>query len=159
MARSPGRPSTFSKAIAARICQRIASGESLRQICRDKKMPAQSTVYLWLLDEEHKSFSEQYAKARELQADYLFDEMLEIADDGQNDWMEREVGEGRTIRLPDHEHINRSRLRVDTRKFYISKVLPKKYGEKIDVMSDGEKIVGFNFLRNENNNAGNPADS
>lgn len=140
--RSVGRPTTFTQKIVEKICERLANGESLRQICKDDAMPVTSTVHLWLLDEKHKVFSEQYDKARRLQADYLFDETLEIADDGSNDWMEREYAEGRSVTVPDQDHISRSRLRVDTRKWYISKVLPKKYGDKMDVTSDGKAIKG-----------------
>lgn len=136
-----GRPSIYSAKLVNKICKRIAAGESLLQICRDDDMPAHSTVHEWLLDDSKKVFSDKYARARELQAEYLFDEMIDIADNGSNDWEEREVGSGRMVRLPDHEHINRSRLRVDTRKFYISKVLPKKFGDKVDVTSGGEKVA------------------
>lgn len=82
-----------------------------------------ATVFRWLA--QHGEFQEQYARAREAQADYLAEEILDIADDGTNDWMERE---GNT--LVDHEHISRSKLRVDARKWLMSKLLPKKYGDR-----------------------------
>lgn len=137
-----GRPSTYSVELTDVICKRLSEGESLRQICKDKNMPVQSTVYLWLLDENKKEFSEKYAAARNSQAEVLFDEILEIADDGTNDYMARELDSG-TIEVLNSEHIQRSRLRVDTRKWYLSKVLPKKYGEKIDVdhSNKGEKFI------------------
>jgi hypothetical protein len=130
-----GRPSDFTDAVAALICTRLAEGESLREICRDEAMPGQSTVFRWLAANEE--FREQYARAREAQADHMADEILEIADDGKNDWMERNVGEGEIIVVADHEHINRSKLRVDARKWLMSKVAPKKYGEKIEVAHSG----------------------
>lgn len=61
----------------------------------------------------------------------MADELLEIADDGSNDWMEKTVGSGETITVVDHEHVQRSRLRVDTRKWYLSKLAPKRYSEKL----------------------------
>ena len=140
-----GRPSTYSVELTDVICKRLSGGESLRQICKDNNMPVQSTVYLWLLDEDKKEFSEKYADARNSQAEVLFDEILEIADDGINDWMERELESG-TIEVINSEHIQRSRLRVDTRKWYLSKVLPKKYGEKVDLTSLGEKIQGNTII-------------
>ena len=112
----------------------MANGESLRGICRDEGMPAASTVCLWAATD--KTFAEQYARAREIQAHTLVDEILEISDDGTNDWMERrseaEKGAGvETGWTVNGEHIQRSRLRVDSRKWFASKVLPKIYGDKI----------------------------
>ena len=106
-----GRPTVFSEEIAQEICTRIAQGESVRTICEDPTMPAQSTVYLWLY--KNKDFSEHYVHAREAQADYLMDEILDIADTA----------------VP--ETVNVAKLRIDARKFYTGKVAPKKYGEKI----------------------------
>jgi len=128
----------FTQDIADEICFRLAEGQSLRQICRDEKMPVMSTVLLWVLQD--KNFAEQYRHAREIQADVMFDEVIDIADDGSNDWTEIETKSGRVIEVADHEHINRSRLRVETRKWYISKVLPKKYGEK-SVDQDSAKLL------------------
>lgn len=103
-------------------------GETLRQICRDEGMPDKSTVLRWLAS--NAEFCDQYARAREIQADHWADEVVEIADDGSNDWMERETKAG-TITVVDHENINRSRLRVDTRKWLMTKAAPKKYGDKV----------------------------
>lgn len=133
-----GQPTIYSLKLVTDLCKRIAYGESLRQICKSDEMPAMSTVMNWMLEEEKKTFHEMYERSRALQAEVLFDETLEIADDGTNDWYDREVGEGRTIRVFDHEHAQRSKLRVETRKWFISKVLPKKYGEKLDLTSGGK---------------------
>lgn len=127
--KSAGRPSSFTEDIAKSICDRLAHGQSLREICRDDKMPGLTTVMTWL--RKHEEFRAQYTLAREDQADYLFDEIVEIADDGTNDWMLRQHGEGDEAEVPNHEHINRSRLRIDTRKWAASKLSPKKYGERI----------------------------
>jgi Bacteriophage Sf6, terminase small subunit-like len=77
------------------------------------------------------AFSQQYARAKQRQADRFAEELLEIADEGRNDWIERELPGGSTLRVADHEHIQRSRLRVDTRKWLMSKMLPKKYGDSV----------------------------
>lgn len=74
--------------MAAKICERLADGGSLRMICRDEDMPAKSTVFDWLADHDREAFRTKYAYAREAQADSLVDEMTDIADDGSNDWME-----------------------------------------------------------------------
>lgn len=119
-----GRPSDYSPETAALICERIAQGESLRTICQDEGFPAQSTVFLWL--KKHADFSEQYARAREAQMEAMAEEILEIADETANDTIETENGA-----RPDHEWISRSKLRVDTRKWLMSKLAPKKYGDKV----------------------------
>lgn len=111
-----GRPSKFTEDLADLICERLADGESLRSICRDDEMPSTSSVCKWLNDRE--SFSEQYARARELQADALFDDCLEIADG------KRSLLEGSD---PD---VQRDRLAVDTRKWMAGK-LRGKYSDKI----------------------------
>jgi hypothetical protein len=71
--------------------------------------------------------------------DVLAEELLDIADDGTNDWQARELAAGRVSAVPDHEHINRSRLRVDTRKWLMGKLAAKKYGDKLDLNHGGQK--------------------
>jgi hypothetical protein len=103
-----GRPSEFSAEVAAKLLERIAEGESLRQICAAEDMPGRSTVYQWLC--ANKEFADQYARAREEQADTLADEITDIADG--ND-------------APDNK-----RVRIDARKWVAGKLRPKKYGER-----------------------------
>lgn len=121
----------FTQNIADDICERIGGGQSLRSICKADGMPAMSTVFKWL--NEQPAFSEQYARAREAQADALFDEIQDIADDGSNDWMERRREDGSVDEVVNHEHISRSKLRIETRRWMAGKLKPKKYGDKIEV--------------------------
>jgi hypothetical protein len=116
------------------ICQRLVDGHSLREICRDEAMPSRSTVFRWLAKDE--DFRRLYASARELQADVMVEEILEIADDSRNDYVMRMIGE-EAVEVPDHEHINRSRLRIDARKWLMAKMAPKKYGEKLELAHSG----------------------
>ncbi len=84
------------------------------------------------MDEEDKWFSDHYAKAMEVRALGFADEIVDISDDGSNDWYEAESDSGDSLIMkPDTEHINRSRLRIDSRKWIACKLLPKLYGEKI----------------------------
>lgn len=122
-----GRPSDYTPEIAVTICGLLAEGRSLRKICDQEGMPSQSMVYRWLAG--RKEFREQYAHAREVQADTLADEILDISDDGLNDTYVDENGNVRT----DQDVIARSRLRVDARKWLASKMAPKKYGEKLAI--------------------------
>lgn len=124
-----GRPSIFSDEIADAICEQLSEGKSLVSICRAEGMPCTSTVFKWL--KQNQSFMDSYALAREAQADALFDESLDIADDGRNDWMASNA-EGDEGWRANGENIQRSRLRIDTRKWMAGKLRPKKYGEKIE---------------------------
>lgn len=120
-----GRPSKYTKALAAQICERLAAGESLRAICRDESMPGETTVRRWALDDLH-GFSAQYARAREIGYHGMAEDVIEIADDGRNDTYTDEDGNQQSIA----DVVARSRLRVDARKWLLSKVLPKVYGDK-----------------------------
>lgn len=124
----------YSDSLAARICGEIAEGRSLRNICADEGMPDKATVLRWLAANEE--FRDQYARAREAQADAIFDEILDIADDARNDWMERR-GEEDAGWVANGEHIQRSRLRIDARKWMAGKLQPKKYGDKLDLNHSG----------------------
>lgn len=101
-----GRPSKYTKALAALICSKIAEGQSLRSICREDDMPGMTTVFEWLGSKPE--FAEQYAHARDAQADALADEIVDIAD--------------------TEEDAAKARVRVDARKWVASKLKPKKYG-------------------------------
>ncbi len=141
MARKRGRPTKYTPELADRICERIAGGESLRAICRDETMPADSTVRGWDTD-DREGFSAPYARAREAGCEAVADEILEIADDSTNDFMERRRGDGSIEMVFDSEHVQRSRLRIDTRKWLLSKMLPKKYGDRLELSGkDGGPVI------------------
>jgi hypothetical protein len=118
------------------ICEGLARGMTLREVCKAEGMPDESTVRKWAL-EDYEGFYPQYAKAREIGYQAMADETIDIADNAQNDWMERN-GEDDAGWQANGEHIQRSRLRIDTRKWLLSKALPKVYGDKILHGSDPE---------------------
>lgn len=119
-------PTSYTADVAAKILELLCEGQTLREICRNNDdLPDESTVRSWALD-DRQGFAARYSRAREIGYHTMADEVLEIADDGRNDWMERD---GRTV--PDHEHISRSRLRFDARRWLLSKALPKIYGDKV----------------------------
>jgi hypothetical protein len=101
--------------IKNRVCREIAEGKSLRSICEAEDMPSAETIRVWLLDDGE--FSGQYARAREEQADYYADEIIDIADRAKD--------------------ANLARLQIDARKWKASKLQPKKYGDKIDLNHSG----------------------
>lgn len=119
----------YTEDLADEICERIADGESLRTICRDEHMPVKTSVFRWLAANE--DFAKRYARAREEQADTIFDECLDIVDDSANDWIERRNKSGDVVQVLNEEAIARSRLRLDARKWMAGKLRPKKYGDKV----------------------------
>lgn len=133
-----GRPEIYSDELALEVCNRIADGNSLRKVCLDEEMPSKTTVFRWIRD--HKEFRDQYAHACEERSEAMSEEILDISDDGTNDWMEVEGRGGNTYTVLNNEAMQRSRLRIETRKWLMSKMKPKKYGDKLDVTSDGKPL-------------------
>lgn len=135
-----GRPSDYTPEIAEVICLRLAEGESLRSVCKDEKLPAKATVLRWIA--RHDEFRDQYVRAKAEGAEAIAEEMFDIADDAANDWMERLDAEGQGIGWQlNGDHVRRSQLRIDTRKWYLSKIMPKKYGDKLEVNNTGLPMV------------------
>lgn len=129
-----GRPSIYNKELAEEICEQIATtNKGIATILKEKEeYPSESSFYGWL-NSGNKEFLELYARAKERQADRLVTEILSISDETENDTTTTEDGR----EIPNNEWMSRSRLRVDSRKWLASKLLPKKYGDKLDITSDG----------------------
>jgi len=127
-----GRASSYTLEIGNAICEQIANGVSLRKICMAETMPGASSVFRWL--NENVSFREQYARAKEEQAETLAEEIIEIADDSANDTYIDDNGNVRT----DNEVVARSRLKVEARKWVASKLKPHKYGDSINLNHSGK---------------------
>ncbi len=134
-----GRPTMYSKQLADKICERIAEGYSLRQIEELDGMPSKTQILKWATDSDKLEFTDQYSQAMQRRTEYWAEEILDICDDSSNDWMERENKDGSTYEVINSEAINRSRLRVDARKWLMSKLAPKKYGEKIQQEITGKE--------------------
>lgn len=117
-----GRPTIYTPELGDEICRRLSEGESLHKICKDDSMPSRSNVILWALGqvEEAKEFQDKYTLARQIQQEGLADEIHDIADDSSRD----KIDEDEKVTI-DYEHIQRSKLRVDTRKWYLSAIVPR----------------------------------
>ena len=128
----------FTQELFDSICEDISySDKGLVSICKSKGLNANS-FYEWIAKD--KSLGDKYARARELQAEYMAEQIIAIADETSNDTLtNKETGN----ESANNEWIARSRLRVDARKWIASKLLPKKYGDKVDVTSGGEKIASL----------------
>lgn len=134
--RRPPKPYTLE--LAERICNRMANGESLSQICKDPAMPAWVTIFHWINDPRPKydQFREMFERAQISLIYYYVYEMVDIADNSTNDYMDRELSDGRIVRELDPENVNRSRMRVDIRKWLASKLIPHKFGDKVEAFNN-----------------------
>ena len=103
-----GRPSNYTAEVAEAVIERLMYGESLRAICADAGMPGRATVFRWIAC--HKEFRDQYQWARNIQADYIYDEIIDIAD---------EVVDPRTV--------PHARLMINTRLRQLARMTPRKY--------------------------------
>lgn len=125
-----GRPTSFTQAMADTLCERLASGLSLRKICRNKAMPNKATVFRWL--GQNAEFSDQYARAREAQADLYVDEMVDLSDTPQIGRKTKRTVDGK-LEVMTADMIEHRRLQIETRKWVAARMRPKKYGDKLDV--------------------------
>lgn len=151
-----GRPTIYTPELRKELCRRLASGRTLRSVCRDEDMPCREKVEDWLIDcdnEEKKDkpwvsddFVRHYARARDIQAENVHDEIVEIADDATNDFMEivkkqKDGSEKKTIIL-DKEAVMRSKLRVDARLSWLANTSPRKYGKSLKVQQQDVDKAG-----------------
>lgn len=120
-----GRPTGNTPEAQQEILEALMEGKGLVEYCKRENTPARSSIHKWLAEDD--DFSDRYARAREVQADVIFDECLDIAD--QYDSLKDKL----TV-----DHINRARLRIDTRKWTAGKLRPKKYGDKVDIEHSGK---------------------
>lgn len=135
-----GRPEIYNKELRDEICRRLADGESLRSICRDDEMPSRPTIAKWayenigeLKDDTGKviveGFFYHYTRARDIGLDVMADDVLDISDDSHDDYTIEEDKNGNVKTVLNKEAVMRSRLRVDSRKWYLAKMAPKRYGD------------------------------
>lgn len=129
--------------IIAHVLVQVASGRFVSRVFREDqtttsgvKMPAASTFWLWVFQDESDEVSDKLVRARDYGIEALLDETIDIADETEFDTVRDDNGNDR----PNSEWISRSRLRVDTRVKLAQMLKPKKYGQKVDVTSGGEPI-------------------
>ena len=138
-------------AISDAILESVMNGKSIKQICDQTDMPSRPTFYKWLAAEP--AFADRYARACEVRADHVFDEIFDIADNSENDWMERHDSEGANIGWQENgDSVRRCALRIDARKWSLARMQPQKYGEKLDMnLSGGLTVTGveMTFVRPE----------
>lgn len=135
-----GRPTKYDPDVAQEVIDRLTAGETLSAICRDEGMPKRTTFLNWVSDDRG-GLSDTYARARELGLYAMAEETVEIADDSQRDHVEGERGV-----VFDSEHVQRSRLRVETRKWMVARLLPHVFGDRVTVAGDKDAPVGVVML-------------
>jgi hypothetical protein len=129
-----GRPSKFTQALAGKICERVASGESLRKVCATPGYPHMSNVLRWLADDKKAAFRDQYARAREAQADAMAEDLLELHEKA---WVPVLIGgkpvmvKGEPLMTVDKASVAAVRLEAENKKWLMGKLKPKKYGDKV----------------------------
>jgi len=129
-----GRPLTYDAKKASLICEQLAEGKSLRDICEPDDMPPEATVRAWALDDVN-GFAAQYARARSLGYDRLAEDILRIADTPLTGT--KTVSKATGLEITEGDMIEHRRLQVDTRKWMLSKMLPKRYGDKVEATLQG----------------------
>lgn len=128
-----GRPNEYNQDKAVILCAYISDGMSLRTACKQKDMPDPSTVFRWM--RENEEFYKQYARATEERTEAMAEDIIDISDESLE--VIKKGGEKKS-----GAYAQAQRLRVDTRKWIMAKMKPKKYADSIDVTSDGKAIVG-----------------
>lgn len=129
-----GRPSKKTPEVVKTICDQLASGRPLTEICREIGI-GYRTVQDWMTADE--AVSADIARAREQGYEAIAASCIEIADDGTNDWMERKSAEGDVIGWAlNGEHVQRSKLRIETRLKLLAKWYPARYGDKLEIESN-----------------------
>lgn len=133
------RTSTFTQEVADAICAELAEGKSLNEACKAEGMPAESTVRAWALDDVE-GFSAKYTRARAIGYERLADEILSISDTTQPG-VKTKVNEKGEVETTEGDMIEHRRLRVDSRKWMLAKMLPKVYGDKVTHQGDEDKPI------------------
>jgi hypothetical protein len=132
-----GRPTTFTQALADEISERLGSGEPLAQICRDEQMPGLTTVYDW--QKAHDQFSESIARARDAGYDHIAVDALDILDE-EPERVITITGEDRSESRIDGASVQRAKNRFEGRLKLLAKWDARRYGDKLDLTSGGEKL-------------------
>lgn len=131
-----GRPRIdYTHEKGVEIAHLISQGWSLRRLCALDGMPSTTAFFRWLAKEE--DFRKQYDKAKKEQAQNLFDEIFTIADTIDGDY---EISDDGKIKC-NTDNIQRARLRVDVRKWALSKMDPKKYGDRVALAGDEDSPI------------------
>lgn len=136
--RPPTKPSVDDATAVARLCGLVAGGMSMAEACARDDCPSRTAVYERMAADE--GFRATITRAREAQAHHWADEIITISDDSRNDFITRQTPAGEEV-VVNHEHIQRAKLRVDSRKWLLARMLPKLYGDHIEAPGTTENPI------------------
>lgn len=132
-----GRPTTYTQELADTICAELALGKPLRTVCLIDGMPQAPTIFKWIREIEE--FAKQYARAKEEATDAMAEEILAISDETDEGQVITEKGDG-TTEIKREDMLGHRKLRIETRKWLMAKMKPKRYGDKMDMTTNGESL-------------------
>ncbi len=138
MSGKKGQGTVYTEDLGTRICEALAEGRTLRSVCEPDGMPSDVTVRRWAADPDH-PFAVHYAHAREVGYHKMADDLVDIADGKAISWTEQDADAVADAVNPSV--VQRDRLRVDTRKWLLSKALPKIYGDKVEVGGSSDNPI------------------
>lgn len=139
-----GRPTLYTAEIDDEVCRRLSSGESLRAICESKDMPHESTVRSWVVRDQPEGFAKRYLLARDIGLDCKADEFLAVASTPLRAEIVTIGPKGKEVKIVDA--VDRSRLHADSLKWYLSKLAPKRYGDKLALEHSGSLTISERLI-------------
>lgn len=145
------RATVFNQKIANEILARIANGQSVRLICEKAPSPTRTTFYKWI--RENEQFRKDYEQAIELRSDHIAEEILQIADDRTDDYVQELGDNGLPVFIQNNVKVQRDRLRIDSRKWLLAKMSPKKYGDHLKVDADNNHSGAIKIVFDESYDA------
>jgi hypothetical protein len=144
--KTTGRPSKYSAAIAQEICEGLAEGTPLREICRRDHMPEWRTVYDWMRRDE--TLSTSIAHARDIGYDKMAEECLAIADTPVEGRKIVETDDGKVMYTRE-DMLGHRKLQIETRLKLLAKFNPKKYGDRAILAGDADNPLQINIQATE----------
>ena len=125
------------------VLDELMAGRTLEDICADPDMPSARSVRRWVRD-DREGFAARYREAREVGCQVIGDQMLRIVDDRRNDWITWRRDDGTLARMLDPQRVNRALARVSTRRWLLSRMLPKQFGDRPELYARREAGSGIN---------------
>jgi hypothetical protein len=130
------RPTEYSPEVVDAICDQMVNGKGLLKICADDDMPGRTTIYRWLAT--NPEFRKRFAEAREALMDFYAEQILSIAFDESGDVILDQGKDGKTSAVANHAKVQRDRLKVDSLKWTASRLFPKRYGDKMELLGQSD---------------------
>jgi|SRR5687767_406597 len=143
-----GRPTEYTTELAIEFCNRLIRSASVAEVCRADDMPDRSTIFLWKLQNKGGDFLDLYEQAQKVRLEGWADDIVDIGDNPKPLWAKNDKGEDYIF---TYEDVNRSKLRVDSRKWLLAKLNSKVFGDKVgEDENKGNKPITVNIYKGDN---------